>query len=66
MTVKTTYEPNGEGDDDACLLNAPIPCIAHWNLNHFVVIYKTSRKYIWIADPGAGKFKLKRADFEKS
>lgn len=50
----------------ACLQNAPLPCIAHWNQNHFVVIYKTNSSYVWLADPSAGKFKLSRTDFEKS
>ncbi len=63
MTVKVPFDT---GKDTACLLNAPLPCIAHWNQEHFVVIYKVSRSHIWIADPGAGKFKLKRKDFEKS
>jgi ATP-binding cassette, subfamily B, bacterial len=63
MTVKVPFDT---GKDTACLLNAPLPCIAHWNQEHFVVIYKVSRSHIWIADPGAGKFKLTRKDFEKS
>ena len=25
---------------DKLIENAPLPCIAHWNQNHFVVIYK--------------------------
>ncbi len=37
---------------------APLPCILHWNQNHFVVLYKVKRKrkgYIFhIADPGKG------------
>ena len=63
MTVKVPFDT---GTDTACLLNAPLPCIAHWNQQHFVVIYKVTRSHIWIADPGAGKFKLTRKDFEKS
>jgi len=63
MTVKVPFDI---GLDTACLLNAPLLCIAHWNQQHFVVIYKVSRGHIWIADPGAGKFKLSRKDFEKS
>ncbi len=63
MTVKV---PLDTGRDTACLLNAPLPCIVHWNQNHFVVVYKVSQHHIWVADPGAGKFKLTRSDFEKS
>jgi ATP-binding cassette, subfamily B, bacterial len=63
MPVKVGYEKT---ENDACLMTAPLPCIAHWNQNHFVVIFKVTRTHVWIADPAAGRFKLKRADFEKS
>jgi ATP-binding cassette, subfamily B, bacterial len=36
------------------------------NQNHFVVIYKVTRRTVWVADPAQGKFRLKRADFERS
>src|SRR5574344_1702095 len=34
---------------------SPLPCILHWNQNHFVVVYKVKdgRKF-YIADPGKG------------
>ena len=38
------------------LRTVPLPCILHWNQNHFVVLYrigKSGRKY-YIADPGKG------------
>lgn len=38
------------------LAKLPLPCIMHWNQNHFVVLYKIGRgeqKY-YIADPGKG------------
>lgn len=63
MTVKVPFDT---GSDTACLLNAPLPCIAHWNQNHFVVVHDVTERHVWVADPGAGKFKLKRKDFEKS
>ncbi len=63
LTAKVTFDKKME---DGCLLNAPLPCVAHWNQNHFIVVHKVTKKAVWIADPGAGKFKLKRTDFEKS
>ena len=55
LAVKATYEQ---------LLNEiPLPCIAHWKANHFVVVYKVNKKYVWIADPGAGKFRLTKEEF---
>lgn len=41
----------------------PLPCIAHWNEDHFVVVYKATKKHVWIADPAVGKFKLTKAEF---
>lgn len=48
------------------LLSAPLPVILHWNHNHFVVAYKMSKKYVWIADPGKGKIKIDKATFLRS
>lgn len=35
-----------------------LPCIAHWDLNHFVVISKVRRNRVTILDPAYGKRKL--------
>lgn len=61
LAVKIPYSANR---GQPCLLAAPFPVIVHWNQNHFVVVYKATQKYVWIADPGAGKFKLDRSTFE--
>ena len=37
------------------LLEAPLPCIVHWNQQHFVTVYKINNQQVWVADPGAGK-----------
>lgn len=42
---------------------APLPCIVHWNQQHFVVVYRTDKKHVWVADPGAGKLKYTRKEF---
>ena len=47
------------------LFAAPLPAIGHWNQNHFVVIYKLSKKHVWIADPARGKVKLTHAEFKR-
>lgn len=37
------------------LCEAPLPCIIHWNQNHFVVLYKVKKGVIfYVADPGKG------------
>ena len=34
---------------------ANLPCILHWNQNHFVVLYKVKKgKFFYVADPGKG------------
>ena len=49
-----------------------LPCILHWNQNHFVVLYKISKniftkKCIYkIADPGHGFISLSEDKFKKS
>lgn len=36
------------------LCNENLPCILHWNQNHFVVLYKVKRNKFYIADPSKG------------
>jgi ATP-binding cassette, subfamily B, bacterial len=61
-----TMVPFKAGSQDATLATAPKPVIAHWNQNHFVVVYHMSDTHVWIADPGAGKHKLTYEEFNKS
>ena len=43
-----------------------LPCILHWNQNHFVVLYKVKKgKIFYIADPGKGLVKYNLEDFKK-
>ena len=41
----------------------PLPCIAHWRQNHFVVVYRVTKSHVWVADPAAGKFKITKQEF---
>lgn len=45
------------------LQEAPLPCIIHWNQQHFVVVYKLNDKHVWVAAPGAGKLKYTKEEF---
>ncbi|MBL7787088.1 MAG: peptidase domain-containing ABC transporter [Chitinophagales bacterium] len=49
------------------LYKMPLPCILHWNQEHFVVLYKIvpTKKLFYIADPGYGNIKLSEEDFKK-
>lgn len=47
---------------------APMPCIVHWNQNHFVVVYRIKRyrkgKYtVYVADPGKGLVTYTKIEF---
>jgi len=62
MGVKISY--------DQLIKEVPMPCIAHWNQRHFVVIYdiriKGNKETIYIADPAHGKIKFEKSEFLKS
>ena len=46
ISARATIEMLGE---------VPLPCILHWNQNHFVVLYKVKKgKKFYVADPGKG------------
>ena len=56
--------------------DAPLPCILHWNQNHFVVLYdikkkksffsKSAKDYtFFISDPAKGKYSISKNGFEK-
>ena len=47
------------------LEHARMPCIAHWNLNHFVVIEKVRSGFVHIFDPAGGKRKVPLAQVSK-
>ncbi len=32
-----------------------LPCVLHWNLNHFVVLERVDRRGVWIVDPAVGR-----------
>ena len=48
---------------DRLMDDIPLPCIAHWRQNHFIVVRKVTKSHVWIADPGAGKFKITKKQF---
>ena len=46
------------------LLKLPVPCIIHWNFNHFVVWEGVKGKDYYINDPGMGRRKLTYEDID--
>jgi ATP-binding cassette subfamily B protein len=47
---------------------APLPCIAYWGQEHFVIVYKISKngKTIFVADPAKGLIKFTQKEFTKN
>ena len=48
--------------------NIYLPAIAHVvlknGLEHFIVVYKIDKNYVWVMDPAKGKLKIKKDDFK--
>lgn len=42
---------------------APLPIIAHWKQDHFVVVYKIRKDKVYVADPAHGLIKYSIKDF---
>lgn len=40
-----------------------LPCILHWNQNHFVVLYRITNKKYYLSDPGAGLISYDEKEF---
>ncbi|HSH50633.1 MAG TPA: peptidase domain-containing ABC transporter [Bacteroidales bacterium] len=59
MGVRITFEQ--------LVKEAPLPCIAHWKQNHFVVVYKIKQTkkgiFVHVADPARGLIKFTQEEF---
>lgn len=49
----------------SALINQNNPWIAHWEADHFVVVYRVKGNRVLIADPALGRRSLSRREFEK-
>ena len=43
-----------------------LPCIIHWNLNHFVVLTGFRGRYAWINDPARGEVRVPMEELDRS
>lgn len=41
----------------------PLPCIAHWRQNHFIVVYRVAGGHVYVADPAVGKLRMTEQEF---
>ncbi len=44
---------------------AQLPCIVHWDQDHFVVVYKIKKGKIYVADPAFGKLTYTENEFRQ-
>ncbi|MDR7209345.1 peptidase domain-containing ABC transporter [Flavobacterium piscis] len=47
------------------LQEAPLPCVLHWNKNHYVVLYRIKKGTYYISDPAFGLIEYNKKDFLK-
>ncbi|MEW7277814.1 peptidase domain-containing ABC transporter [Aquimarina sp. 2201CG1-2-11] len=45
------------------LNEVPLPCIIHWNKNHYVVLYKIKNETLYISDPAHGLLTFTQKEF---
>ena len=62
--TKFGMETHAFKKDPEALLDMPVPCIIHWNFNHFVVWEGKKGKYFYINDPAVGRRKLTFQDID--
>jgi ATP-binding cassette, subfamily B, bacterial len=48
---------------DYLVSEARLPCIAHWDNNHFVVVYRAHGNHIHVADPAYGRARYNKELF---
>ena len=48
------------------LKEVELPCVLHWNQNHFVVLYKIRRGKYYISDPASGLLNYDEKEFSKN
>ncbi len=48
------------------LKESKLPCIVHWNQNHFVVVYKIEKDKVYISDPAHGLLVYTKKEFLNS
>lgn len=41
----------------------PLPCVVHWRGYHYIVVYKITKKYIYVSDPAVGPIKYSYKEF---
>ena len=51
---------------DNLITRVPLPCIIHWNQDHFIVVYQIKKKKIYVSDPAKGLLSYSEDEFIES
>jgi ATP-binding cassette, subfamily B, bacterial len=51
-------------DMDMLINEIPLPCIVPWRQRHFIVVYKTNNKKVFVADPAFGLIEYTLEEFK--
>jgi ATP-binding cassette subfamily B protein len=43
--------------------NVPLPCVLHWEDNHYIVVYKVRKDKVCLSDPARGLIVIRKPDF---
>lgn len=60
------FEAKGYRVESSSIKEIQMPCIIHWNMNHFVVLKNITKKYAYINDPAKGEIKVPIDKFNTS
>lgn len=52
-------------DFDTLKNEAPLPCITYWRGIHFIIVYKITKKWVYVADPLHGLIKYSHDEYIK-
>ena len=57
---------DGYSLDSETIATMPLPCIIHWNFNHFVVLRGFKGKWAYLNDPARGSIRVPLEEFDRS
>lgn len=63
LAARFGFDANGYQINYDLLPKLTLPCIAHFEGDHFVVVYRADGKHVWVANPGSRKARLTREEF---
>src|SRR3954469_22594861 len=58
------FDAKGFRKEPGTLHELPMPCIIHWNFNHFVVLEGIDGVDVYINDPGVGRRRIDLAELD--